>query len=360
MENPKLINQYREQLLTLHGVTVAVVSVVEIIAYIIFVHFGVQSFSFNNEYLWLNVVTPICINVAAHFVARGINRSNAAKPRQKNASVIYGAFVTAFVVSMFHRDYTVALCAFVFPIILSAMYNDKKLLTQSFWLAMACLSATVVVMYMENKLDLTKSINVIILYGFVAISYLSGVISIKFSGRSFSVIEEQAIANSDLETKIELDPMTQLYNHKAFYGKLDFAINKSKEEKIDCCLAMIDIDDFKRVNDTYGHDAGDVVLINVANILKECCDDSDIVCRYGGEEFAVIFIGKTIEEATKNIERALNEFSSYKFDFTNSSLTFSCGIANFRENETGNELFARADEYLYKSKNNGKNQITAL
>lgn len=357
MENPTLIKQYREQLIILHGVTVLIVSVVEVIAYFIFVRMGMQTLSLDNAYLWQNVVAPICINGAAHIITRLVNRSNVAQTKHKNASVIYAAFVTAFVVSLFHRDYMVALCAFVFPIILSALYNDKKLLRQSFWIALGSLSITVLALYMENKLDLTKILNIMILYGFVVVSYLSGVFSIKYSERNFSLIEEQAIANSNLENIVELDSMTGLYNHSTFYDKLEMAINKSRSKKVEGCLAIIDIDDFKKVNDAYGHDAGDVVIITVANLLKECCDSLDYACRYGGEEFAVVFTEKTIEQVKAKMQIALKQFSHHRFDFTDKNLTFSCGIALYDGKETGNELFVRADKCLYIAKKNGKNQI---
>ena len=358
MGNPKLIKQYREQMFFLHRVTITVVSAVEIIAYLIFVRMGMQSLSLKNTYLWLNVITPICINVLAHIIAMTVNRTSTASAERKNAFIIYAALVTTFVVSLFHRDYMVALCAFVFPIILSALYNDRKLLRRSFWLAVVSLSITVIILYVERKLDLTKTLNVIILYGFIVVSYMSGVLSIKFSERNFSLIEEQAIANSNLENIVELDRMTGLYNHSAFYDKLEIAIHKSKTENIECCLALIDIDDFKFINDTYGHDSGDVVIITIANILKEVCDGQDCPCRYGGEEFAIVFIGKDILQVKEKIYESLKQFSRYRFDFTEKSLTFSCGIAQFDGNETCNELFARADERLYISKKNGKNQIT--
>ena len=132
MHNPKIIKQYREQLLTLHAVTVSIVSLVEIIGYIIFVSLGIQKLSFKDAYLWQGVIIPIIINAVAHFLARAVVKSETAKAERQNASVIYAAFVTAFVVSFFHRDYIVALCAFVFPIILSAMLSNPSTTTASF------------------------------------------------------------------------------------------------------------------------------------------------------------------------------------------------------------------------------------
>ncbi|MBO5409302.1 MAG: hypothetical protein J6A61_07920 [Clostridia bacterium] len=127
MNNEKLINQYREQLLMVHRVTISIVSVVEIVAYFIFVSLGLHTLSFGCTYLWESVVTPIGMNLIVHFLAMWICRKEGVSYRTKNHSVIYAAIVTSLVVSLFHRDYLVTSCAFVFPIILSAMYIDRRI-----------------------------------------------------------------------------------------------------------------------------------------------------------------------------------------------------------------------------------------
>ena len=358
MNNDTLIEKYRERLLTVHCATVAIVSFVEIFAYFIFVHLGKHPLSPVSRYLWLSVILPICINTVTHFAARKICHSANVKTRLKNNSVIYAAFVTTFVVSIIHRDYIVTSCAFVFPVILSAMYNDMKILRESVVLAIVSLTATVTVLFAEQKLDLTGWLNVVILYGFVAVSYLSGDLSIKFSQSNFDLIQEQADENDKLETILDLDPMTQLFNHETFYEKLGLAMEERIKNGGSCSLAMIDIDDFKKVNDTYGHNAGDDVLIALADILRNICSEEDSPCRYGGEEFGVIFCNKTVNEAKELVAFALKQFSEHEFDFANEHYTFSCGISAVMDGDIAETVFDRADDLLYKSKHTGKNRIT--
>lgn len=358
MENNSLIDKYRERLLKLHGATVAIVSFVEIFAYYVFVLFGLEEFSLGCPYLWDGVIIPIVINVTAHIAARRKCHNKDIDVKRKNYSVIYAAVVTTFVVSIFHRDYIVTLCAFAFPIILSALFNDRKLLKRSVLLSLLSLTVTVTVLLSEWKIDLTTLLNFVVLYGFVAVSYLSGDLSIKFSQSNFSLIEEQADANSKLETILDLDPMTRLFNHATFYEKLGEAVGEAEKGGRNVCLAMIDVDDFKSVNDTYGHDEGDDVLITLAGILQNVSGEADSACRYGGEEFGVIFRGKTVSEAETIIQNALATFSEHKFDFTEKKYTFSAGISAFIKGDTAETIFDRADDNLYKSKKSGKNQIT--
>uniref|UniRef100_UPI00388D9A8B GGDEF domain-containing protein n=1 Tax=Treponema sp. TaxID=166 RepID=UPI00388D9A8B len=106
------------------------------------------------------------------------------------------------------------------------------------------------------------------------------------------------------------------------------------------------------------HNAGDTVLIALADILKSCCKEGDYACRYGGEEFALILSEKTLVESETILGSVLSCFSKLHFSFTKKSMTFSCGIAKLSKDDTKDTVFKRADQHLYASKNNGKNQIT--
>lgn len=359
MNNEELISQYRTQLLILHGITIAIISFVEIAAYLAFVYAGIHKLSLTCSYLWFSVVAPVIINSVAHIAAKIICNSRTLGIRTKNHSVIYATVITSFAVSVFHRDYLITSCAFVFPIILSAMYNDKQLLKNSLFSSLLLLTLTVIVLSFENKMNIINSLIVLVLYGFITVSYLSGLLSINFSQRNFALIEMQALTNVELESKVVKDQMTGLYNHETFYEKLNSIIELSNSILMDCCVVIIDIDDFKNINDTYGHHCGDKVLTDLADILKNCCMEGDYACRYGGEEFTLILCNKSLAEAKKISNTALKLFSKHKFEFTKKRITFSGGIAKLRENETKESLFARADNYLYISKKNGKNRITS-
>ena len=150
--------------------------------------------------------------------------------------------------------------------------------------------------------------------------------------------------------------MTGLYNHNSFWVQLENQV-KIFNNDTELCLAIIDIDDFKKVNDTYGHDCGDIVLNYMATTLKEYCNDNITAYRYGGEEFAVLLSGVNIIDATDILQNILNKFRTYNFEFSNQRITFSAGIAKYTENLTSAEFFESADKTMYKAKQNGKNHI---
>lgn len=156
-----------------------------------------------------------------------------------------------------------------------------------------------------------------------------------------------------------LDALTNLNNRRQFETRLGQEISITKRQNNPLCAMMIDIDFFKKVNDTYGHAAGDEVLRTVASIIKEQLRESDIPARYGGEEFAVLLPFTKIEEAQIVGERLRKAVESHpvRVDNVDIAVTISMGLAEYNREETGEELFERADKALYEAKKNGRNQV---
>jgi diguanylate cyclase (GGDEF)-like protein len=125
---------------------------------------------------------------------------------------------------------------------------------------------------------------------------------------------------------------------------------------------MLDLDHFKQVNDNYGHAAGDSVLVQVSNLIQEQLRATDIVGRWGGEEFMVVLVGSDIHESNVVIERVLDAIS--KTQMTHDHLIIhvkaSAGIAQRKENEPFDELIRRADQGLYYAKDTGRNRVILI
>lgn len=149
------------------------------------------------------------------------------------------------------------------------------------------------------------------------------------------------------------DKLTGLYNRRYFSQKMSEFIRAFEMEHVQFSLLIIDIDHFKNVNDTYGHQVGDIILEQLAQLLKEVVGEQGVVCRFGGEEFTIILIGHSQQVADDiNKRAAAKEWPHIH------KLTVSVGMANFTEHDDEQSLIQRADEALYYSKEHGRNRVT--
>lgn len=155
------------------------------------------------------------------------------------------------------------------------------------------------------------------------------------------------------------DSMTGLYNHTTTSELLNTAWLNAQRENTPLTFVMIDIDFFKRVNDTNGHPIGDQVIIGLARLLQQHLRISDLIGRYGGEEFAVILPNTNSETAYRLIEQLRQDFARILFNGTKDgfSCTISAGIASYPEQENTEILLQEADQALYRAKRSGRNQV---
>ena len=123
------------------------------------------------------------------------------------------------------------------------------------------------------------------------------------------------------------------------------------------CALMTDLDDFKAINDTYGHLTGDEVLLAFADVMRSCFRSSDILIRYGGDEFTAILVGADAGVAQPIAERFLENVRNKVRLPNGKAITISIGVAEMNYNDDLMELFSRADEALYEAKNSGKNRV---
>lgn len=159
----------------------------------------------------------------------------------------------------------------------------------------------------------------------------------------------------ELEELAKRDGMTGLYNHEHINQFLIELLSRCDKSKL-LVVAILDIDDFKKVNDRFGHQTGDVVIKTVATILQSTIRQTDMVGRYGGEEFLVILNDTDYDQCIQIVERIRTEILATKFTNIGYSVTVSIGVTPYRC-ESPEDLIKRADSLMYKAKSNGKNQV---
>ncbi|WP_321315299.1 GGDEF domain-containing protein [Halarcobacter sp.] len=166
--------------------------------------------------------------------------------------------------------------------------------------------------------------------------------------------------NKKLKKLANIDPLTKLYNRRFMDEKINYFFNLSKRNNGFLAMCIFDIDFFKKVNDTYGHDAGDKVLQTVSKLAKENFRETDFVGRIGGEEFCVIFTYGNINSVKDAIERfrKIIENNRLKYEKNEIKTTASFGISYLTSDiKTQEQLYKNADSALYEAKNTGRNKI---
>jgi diguanylate cyclase (GGDEF)-like protein len=164
------------------------------------------------------------------------------------------------------------------------------------------------------------------------------------------------------EERAALDPLTKLANRGGFDRALDRMMKSARASRTPLSLAMLDIDHFKKVNDTFGHQVGDRVLLCMADWLRGSIRQDDVVARYGGEEFAVI-LGIDLRQAEERFTKVLESVAGRSYDYeengTTKSIRFtvSCGLTQLTDGDSAEDFIGRADQALYDAKNKGRNRV---
>ncbi len=176
-------------------------------------------------------------------------------------------------------------------------------------------------------------------------------------GDAAALALDNAQVRARLEHQAMTDPLTGLYNHRAFHERLRVALSNASRSHDVVTILMLDIDDFKRVNDVYGHGAGDEILRGLADTLKDAVRATDVVYRLGGEEFAVMIASRSPESADQLAHRLVERVEAAAFEPAG-RITISVGLARGPEHAMNpRELVACAEAAMMTAKARGKNQI---
>jgi two-component system cell cycle response regulator len=199
---------------------------------------------------------------------------------------------------------------------------------------------------LENKIALRKGDTIKI-----------GAIALKYLPKG----DTERLTYDKLNMEANTDGHTGCFNKTYFNNKIDLEVKKSKVTGSPLSLVVFDLDHFKKLNDNYGHDAGDYVLKELAEVIrKNGVRENDVFARYGGEEFVILLPNTNLKQAFEIAERLRKVVEAHDFVYESNKLpvTASIGVSDYRKGvNTGTDLFKRADEAVYKSKEGGRNQV---
>jgi diguanylate cyclase (GGDEF)-like protein len=251
------------------------------------------------------------------------------------------------------------------PLLVSMIYLKRSYMMAS---SAVCLLFTIILFVTTSTFDyMLRLENILIALIFAGTSLAGfGVIG---RGRDLmqslenSVKSEQdlRIQNIIMDRLSKIDPLTDLYNHKTFHEYLGWLIEHQQNNPFPMQLAVIDLDNFKKVNDLYGHWVGDIVLKQVAAIMLEHIGSDDFAARYGGEEFVVILTAKPLHDSYEIMKRILTGIADMPItEMEGKSVTVSIGMHDFSGEDSKSYTFQKADDALYEAKKTGKNKIVVI
>lgn len=207
--------------------------------------------------------------------------------------------------------------------------------------------------------------NDIYLYTIIGILLLAGIVSVIFY---WSIKAKWLHTRKSLEIEIDnktheiedmtyIDSLTNAMNRRAYNIKIEDLLSLYSRYNTIFSVLMLDIDDFKKINDEYGHRIGDNVLINLVQLIKSNIRQNDFLYRVGGEEFVILFEETQIKEAITVSEKIRKSVEKDLKTIKAKTITVSIGVCEVMKNDTENTIFTRVDKLLYQSKANGKNQV---
>ncbi|MCG8485761.1 MAG: GGDEF domain-containing protein [Clostridia bacterium] len=273
--------------------------------------------------------------------------------------IIEGVFLTVFIILQFDHGYVYANLFYVYIVIQSLRYQKISPLIIS--IITICFHTIIFLISQHIIAFEYYHLSHFIFYFVISMvlnMFLKELSTLRKEKEYY--IHEVDKKNVELEKLILTDYLTKLYNCNAFHQYFEDLSKNDHHHPLS--LAIIDIDNFKIINDTYGHLAGNAILKQLAEIFIDNVRDSDLVARYGGEEFAIIFPMTNLESAIATTERIrlIVEQNIFSFNDQVIGLTISIGVDTIDDNEnddTYSTFIQRVDNLLYQAKNLGKNQV---
>lgn len=330
-----------------------------IIDFIFFLYFlYTDNFLYSSKiYFFVRVVTPFIINGVMFIVCNIVNTSYGYTENFLNWICSVGLTCLGSIIAIFHGYFVVVWLAPCFGIFFSVVFQNHKI--QKTLLAISCL-ATIIGCLLEvyeqpNDDYFIECGFITILFNFL-VYYTSNIIY-NFFNNAEDLIEESDEKQKAYEKRLQHDVLTQLYS-RYYIDNYLIKIFKDVSLHRPISLAMTDIDNFKHVNDTYGHENGDEVLKRIYKVSQNFDPNRVIVARFGGEEFLFLFLDEDVTKHRVEMERFRKLFAEESYTFTDEHFTISAGLVTSYGSIPFDEVLSVADKALYASKRNGKNQTT--
>lgn len=311
-----------------------------------------------SRYLEFRIILPNCVNLFILAVTAMLNKNVDWSDTVKNRLVCIAMCLMCGTVSIVHSVFTGLWLLPCVTFIFCSIFNDRIL--RIILLVITVISEMLSCYQIVYEYPLHRAdyiLNLIIDLMVTALVFCASSAIQHYNVRLITSRDAMHRKELDYVSKITHDTLTGIYS-RAYLMDMRKDLTRKLKENDKFVLGMVDIDDFKKVNDTFGHEKGDDVLRYLGGMLKLATNDNIRFARYGGEEFVCLFENMSLQECRNYMENLRQKLESKQFDFTDKPITFSCGLAAAHKTDHFDDLLKRADAAMYEAKNNGKNGIT--
>lgn len=353
------MGKWRSKLLITSLIVCIIISVTEYIFYIVNDDAFKALYGGSLIYFVRFFLIPTAVFALVLGFARMANHSVRLSERAKNFCVSFAFLTVCVVTECVHGYYAPLLCASCVAIFVTTIFADKALTLLTTVIAYAALLGATAMAYFESRQNDDRLISDFAVAAVITFcSYLAAKLLMANSKEQLDSLRGDYRKQQELLEELKIEPLTGLHNRRFLNEYLDGAFNHSLAGDDKLCVAMLDIDDFKQVNDQKGHKAGDSVLVTLSEIVKSCVSGKAKAFRYGGEEFAVIFSDGKLTGAYDALERIRSTFQQeMQLAYPDLKVTVSAGLCQMNKDiESAQVWLANADKALYQAKKDGKNK----
>lgn len=309
---------------------------------------------------WIELFVPFMLQLFALLFMHLLLRLKHNSKIKKTRIVLVTMFVILSIMSFFYWRFEVLYICPFFAVIMAAILCERNLvyLFSFFSFAVFFISNIFFFRFYDiNTFTLDRNIQIFIQFMIMIGFFFLSIGCYSIQNLHLRYLFKNYKKQKRLISELKLELLTRLYNRTAYEIAIKNMMKNYRQTKSDMFQILLDLDNFKKVNDSYGHSRGDAVLIYFADLIKKVLGSSRLAFRYGGDEFIILFREKTIEEVVFIVDYIRNEFNNAIFDFMKDTehCSMSIGIAQYQDGWSSQQWFSAADSAAYKAKSKGKN-----
>ncbi|MCR5187970.1 MAG: GGDEF domain-containing protein [Treponema sp.] len=354
-----LYKSWQRNLLIIDATLALAVLIIECLTYITLLGSNERA-ELRINYILLRIVTPTALDFFSLLLAIIFCKSKKPTSETKNMMVSVCFFIICSVLSIFHNYFHILLISHAIAFFVCTIFGDTKILKRLALLSLFFYPVSVLAFWFDPDTGSTiyKTLTIICATCFGFFSYIYSNALVISRSKQLAYIHQSYQTQTELIEELKIEPLTRLYNRVALDGAIKRVICNQKENNTTPFLVMLDLDYFKKINDKYGHTAGDKVLIRLSDVIKENMGGPRQAFRYGGEEFVLLFEDSMQAPVLHLVDNIRSSFENERFDFAPElSCTLSAGIAEYRDDYNDKSWLDVADKAMYYSKEHGRNQI---